>query len=60
MGRKPRIQFEGGVYHVVQRGNNKEYIFKKDDLKKQLLDIIIESKEIMKFEIYGFVIMDNQ
>ncbi|MBP1924324.1 REP element-mobilizing transposase RayT [Sedimentibacter acidaminivorans] len=59
MGRKPRIQFEGGVYHIVQRGNNKEYIFKNDDVKKQLLNIIVESKEIMRFEIYGFVIMDN-
>jgi len=59
MGRKPRLQFEGGVYHIVQRGNNKEYVFKKDDLKKQLLNIITESKEIMNFEIYGFVIMDN-
>ena len=59
MGRRPRIEFEGGAYHAIQRGNNKEYIIKKDNLKKELIKIIKESKEIMNYKIYGFVIMDN-
>ncbi|MFA4884729.1 MAG: hypothetical protein WC601_02935 [Desulfotomaculaceae bacterium] len=27
MGRKPRLEEEGGIFHVIQRGNNREYIF---------------------------------
>lgn len=33
MGRKPRIEFDGAVYHIIQRGNNKEYMFKKAEQK---------------------------
>ncbi|MBF8984882.1 transposase [Lutibacter sp. B2] len=59
MGRKPRVEYEGGVYHVIQRGNNKEYIFEKKEEKIYLLNMIREYKEILGFEIYGFVVMDN-
>lgn len=59
MARKPRVEFEGGIYHVIQRGNNKEYIFRKDEHKKEFLKMVKESKEIMNYEVYGFVIMDN-
>ena len=33
MGRRPRIEFKGALYHVIQRGNNKEYIFKNNTYK---------------------------
>jgi len=59
MGRKPRIEFTGGVYHVIQRGNNKEYIFRKNDLKKEFLNLADDCKKIMDYEVYGYVIMDN-
>lgn len=59
MGRKPRIEFNGAVYHVIQRGNNKEYIFKSIEHKKYLLTKITEIKKLMDFEVFGFVLMDN-
>lgn len=59
MGRKPRIEFRGALYHVVQRGNNKEYIFNKKEYKKYFLTKLKEFKEIMNFEVYGYVLMDN-
>ncbi len=59
MGRKPRIEFNGAIYHVIQRGNNKEYIFRKADYKKYFLNKIKEINEIMDFKIYGYVLMDN-
>jgi len=59
MGRKPRIEFDGAVYHVIQRGNNKEYIFKKAEHKKYFLSKLSEIKNLLDFEIYGFVLMDN-
>lgn len=59
MGRKPRIEFCGALYHVIQRGNNREYIFKKNEYKKYFLSKLKEFKNIMNFEVYGYVIMDN-
>jgi len=45
MGRKPRVEEEGGIYHVIQRGNNREYIFEdntdKDFLAGQFGETII-------------------
>ena len=29
MGRPWREEYKGGIYHVISRGNNKEYIFKE-------------------------------
>ncbi|WNF37363.1 transposase [Bacillaceae bacterium IKA-2] len=59
MGRKPRIEFKGGIYHVIQRGNNREYIFRTREDKQYLLDLVNDYKSVMNFELYGFVFMDN-
>ena len=59
MGRKPRFEYPGGVYHLIQRGNNREYIFEKTEDKEFLLGLIKECKEIMGFQLFGFVIMGN-
>ncbi len=59
MGRRPRVEYKGAVYHVIQRGNNREYIFEKEEYKLYLMKLVKEYKGIMGYEIYGFVIMDN-
>ncbi len=59
MGRKPRLEFYGAVYHIVNRGNNKKYIFKKEEEKEMLLKIINETKQESDFRLLAYVIMDN-
>lgn len=59
LGRKPRFEYPGGIYHLIQRGNNKEFIFEEKEDKKYLLELIREYKEIMEFDLYGYVIMGN-
>ncbi len=59
VGRKPRVEFKGGVYHIVQRGNNREYIFKNKSNKKLLLDLFEKYIEVFNYEILGYVVMDN-
>jgi hypothetical protein len=29
MGRKPRVEFKGAIYHVIKRGNNREKSLRK-------------------------------
>lgn len=44
---------------MIQRGNNREYIFNRNDDKEYFLELIREVQIIMGFECYGFVIMGN-
>lgn len=53
------LEYSGGVYHLIQRGNNREYIFNRNDDKEYFLELIREVQIIMGFECYGFVIMGN-
>jgi len=59
MGRNPRIEYSGAIYHVIQRGNNREYIFRNEIHKGYLVKIIRETKAKMPFNIFAYVFMDN-
>jgi len=58
-GRKIRREFYSAVYHIVNRGNKRKYLFKKDEDKEMLLKIINETKEESDFKLLAYVIMDN-
>lgn len=49
----------GGYYHVISRGNNREYIFKKDIDKGYFMKLLNESRQTMRFKLIGYVLMDN-
>ena len=59
MGRPWREEYKGGIYHVISRGNNKEYIFKESIDKGYFIKQIKETVEGMGYLVYGFVLMDN-
>jgi len=59
MARKPRIHFEGALYHVIVRGNNREFIFKDDNWKQKYLETIKRYKYKYGFKLYAYVLMDN-
>jgi len=59
MARKPRIHYEGALYHVICRGNNREYVFKDDGWKSKYLSLIEKYKKRYGFKVYAYVIMDN-
>jgi len=40
MGRKPRIEYEGAVYHVMCKGNQQETVFKDDQDCQMFLDTL--------------------
>ncbi len=57
--RPPRINFTGGVFHVVTRCNNREFFFqrKADFLLYQ--EILIKAKKKYGTEIYAYCITSN-
>jgi putative transposase len=57
--RKPRIHFEGGLYHIIARGNQRQKIFlnKSDYLKYlSLMDGYLEQHGII---VYAYCLMPN-
>jgi len=40
MPRKPRIEYSGAVYHVMCRGNRREYVLGEDEDKALFLETL--------------------
>ncbi|MFZ5352133.1 MAG: transposase [Bacillota bacterium] len=59
MGRPWREEYQGGIYHVIARGNNKEYIFKESIDKGCFIKQLKEYSSIMGYAVYAYVLMDN-
>lgn len=59
MARKPRIHYDGALYHVITRGNNKKNVFKGENEKEEYLRIIKRYKDRYGFKLYSYCIMDN-
>ncbi|MDK2799319.1 MAG: REP-associated tyrosine transposase [Clostridiales bacterium] len=56
MGRKPREEYNGAMYHVIQRGNNKEYIF-LDNVDKEFFIKYMLNKIKKKIWVLNFLVM---
>jgi len=50
LGRKPMIEYSEGVYHLIQRGNNRGFIFERKEDKEYLLELIRDFQRSMGFE----------
>ncbi len=59
MGRPLRIEFEGGVYHVTARGNERGRIFRDRLDREEFLKDIIEEKERNEVLLYGWTLLWN-
>ena len=59
MARPLRIQYEGAVYHISCRGNERKDIFKDDADKKMFLDLLKDSLKTYGVALYCYVLMRN-
>lgn len=59
MARALREEYKGGAYHVIARGNNKEYIFKESIDKGYFIKLLKDNCITMGYQIFGYVLMDN-
>jgi putative transposase len=56
---RKRIEYPNAFYHVVQRGNNRENIFRRDADKYRYLNNLSVLKAKYDFKLLGYVLMDN-
>ncbi|HEV8343350.1 MAG TPA: transposase, partial [Candidatus Binatia bacterium] len=58
-GRRPRIHFPGGVYHVISRGNQRQVIFNGGNDYHQFQVFLEEAQKRYSFTLYAYVLMPN-
>ena len=59
MPRQARKKSKTGIYHIMVRGVNRQTIFKDDEDCVKFIDILQQSKEKSRFELYGYCLMGN-
>lgn len=59
MARKPRVEIEGGLYHILTRGNNRQPIFGSDDDYDRMLLLLVRQKTRLPFFLYAYCLMPN-
>ncbi|MFZ5352128.1 MAG: hypothetical protein ACOZCL_05305 [Bacillota bacterium] len=59
MARQWKEEYQDGIYHVIARGNNKEYIFKENIDKGYFIKQHKEYSSIMGYTVYVYVLMDS-
>jgi REP element-mobilizing transposase RayT len=59
MARKPRVEFDGALYHVIVRGNHRRDIFRDTTDQVTYLERIEHCRERYYFRVYAYVLMSN-
>jgi len=59
MARAQRIEYEGAVYHVTARGNERRAIFRDDADREHFLRVLHESVTAFEIRLYLFCLMTN-
>jgi len=59
MARKPRIEYEGALYHVITRGNQRQRVFKDVEDHQRYLKILADYKVRYEYVLYAYVLMSN-
>jgi putative transposase len=59
MARKPRIEFEGALYHVITRGNQRQEIFRSSEDYVRYLRILENYKSRYNYVLHAYVLMGN-
>ena len=59
MARKVRIEYPGAVYHVINRGNYRSWIFESEGAKRSFLLCLQECCEASGWILHGWCLMGN-
>ena len=59
MARKARAEVEGGLYHVVTRGNNRRRIFDAPADYEKFFSLLAVQKTKLPFFLYAYCLMSN-
>lgn len=59
MPRQPRLEFPGAFYHIMARGNRREFLFEKEEIKILMIRTLGEAAIRSGWKIHAYAIMNN-
>lgn len=59
MPRVARKVEDGGIYHVLNRSNDRQRVFHKDGDYQAFLKVLGQTKERYGFDVYAYCLMPN-
>jgi len=59
MARHLRLEFEGAIYHITSRGNERSDILAGNRDKERFLEKLAENVERHHVRLYAYVLMTN-
>jgi REP element-mobilizing transposase RayT len=59
MPRKLRVQYPGAIYHLMNRGDRREPIFKDDSDRNRILDTLEEACAKTDWQVHAYCLMTN-
>jgi len=59
MARKLRVEYPGAIYHVMNRGDRREPIFKDDLDRRRFLETLGETCAKTSWQIHAYCLMEN-
>lgn len=59
MPRKVRIEYAGAIYHLINRGNYRSFIFETEGARKSFLGCLDEACRSMQWRLYAWCLMGN-
>ena len=59
MARKVRLEYPGAIYHVINRGNYRAWVFETEGAKKAFEECLFEACAKSRWRLHAYVIMGN-
>ena len=59
MARKLRLEYEGAIYHVMNRGDRREPIFRDDRDREMFLETLGQAAQKTGWQIHAYCLMSN-
>lgn len=59
MSRPLRLEFEGALWHVTSRGNERRAIYRDDEDREQFLGVLGRVVSMFRWRLYAWVLMGN-
>jgi len=59
MPRRPRPLLDGGCYHLIARGNNRQFLFTEEGTFRYFLDLLARAKARFPAKLYHYCLMSN-
>lgn len=59
MARQLRIEYDGAVYHITSRGNNRKPIYKDDEDRRIFLETLQKTNEKYNWICHAYCLMNN-